>query len=460
MRSALRISIAGAVALAAVLGTGALSVSTAHAADTSVTYRSSTASMPNPERGLYHHKGDCNRDAFSQATLTAYRTQEHISLVMCIFYLSEFKTSAISDSQLAWFDKQAAAVRGAGLKMVVRFAYTKSEAGDDAKPSQVLAHIDQLSPRLRANSDVIDVVQSGFVGAWGEGYYTQNFGNAGVLSATNWADRKAVIDKLLTAVPATRMVQVRTPQMKRHNYGTAPVASNQAYGATAVARVGHHNDCFLASRTDSGTYVDPATEYPYLQADSRYVAVGGETCRYNPPRSDCPTALSELAMFHYSYLNRDYRPEVLDSWATGGCLSTVAQRLGYRYELTAGLYPSSVARGSTMLVQFGVRDTGFATAHNPRPVFLVLRSTASGAVSRVRLSTDPRRWTAGTTTSVAQNVGIPSTMAPGTYDLLLSLPDPTSSLAARPEYAIRLANDGVWEPATGLNSLLARVTIQ
>jgi len=36
---------------------------------------------------------------------------------------------------------------------------------------------------------------------------------------------------------------------------------------------------------------------------------------------------------------------------------------------------------------------------------------------------------------------------------LLGLPDAAASLAARPEYAIALANDKLWEPATGLNSL-------
>ena len=42
--------------------------------------------------------------------------------------------------------------------------------------------------------------------------------------------------------------------------------------------IGHHNDCFLASSLDRGTYVDRAVEYPYLEADSKYTVVGGETC--------------------------------------------------------------------------------------------------------------------------------------------------------------------------------------
>lgn len=42
--------------------------------------------------------------------------------------------------------------------------------------------------------------------------------------------------------------------------------------------VGIHNDCFLASSTDMGTYEDKSVEYPYLQEDTKYTVVGGQTC--------------------------------------------------------------------------------------------------------------------------------------------------------------------------------------
>ena len=46
-----------------------------------------------------------------------------------------------------------------------------------------------------------------------------------------------------------------------------------------ISITGHHNDCFLADATDSGTYVNKSVEYPYLQQDTLYCAMGGETCR-------------------------------------------------------------------------------------------------------------------------------------------------------------------------------------
>ena len=49
-------------------------------------------------------------------------------------------------------------------------------------------------------------------------------------------------------------------------------------------------------------------------------------------------------------------------------------------------------------------------------------------------------------------------MPAGQYQLLLELPDPL--LANRPEYSIRLANEGTWDAVTGLNNLNATITVR
>lgn len=422
-----------------------------------VTYTPTSADFANPERGLYHHTGDCDKNDFSQATLQSYRTSQNISLVMCVFYLAEFKTTPISAAALQQLQQQLDTVRAAGLKMILRFAYTTSTDGADASKERVLAHLDQLAPYLSANRDVIYLMQAGFIGAWGEWYYTQNFGNAGTVTAADWANRRAVVDKILNVLPSTRMVQLRTPKFKRTMYTTSPVTSGQAYGGSAVARLGHHNDCFLASPDDYGTYENPAVEYPYLGSDTAYVAMGGETCNPNPPRSDCPTAMDELSRFHYSYLNTDYHTGVLGGWNTGGCLAEITRRLGYRLALTTGTYPGTATRGGGLPISITLRNDGYAAPFNPRGLELVLRDTATSALHRFPLTADPRRWQAGATNTITQTVPLPASLPAGTYALLLNLPDP--QLPSRPEYAIHLANEGVWEPATGLNSLRHTLTV-
>jgi hypothetical protein len=422
-----------------------------------VTYTAATDNFANPERGFYHHTGDCDKADFSQTTLQSYRTSQGISLVMCVFYLAEYKNGPIAQAALDQLQQQIDTVRAAGLKMVLRFAYTTSTAGDDTTKDRILAHLDQLAPYLNAGKDVIAVVQAGLIGAWGEWYYTQNFGNAGTITTTDWANRKAVTDKLLSVVPSNRMVQLRTPKFKRTMYSTTPVQSVAAYNGSALSRIGHHNDCFLASADDFGTYENTAVEYPYLRSDTTYVAMGGETCGSNPPRSSCPTATSELAQFHWSFLNTDYEPTVLNSWNTGGCLADVTKNLGYRFRLESGTYPATASPGGSLPVSFTVHNDGYATPFNPRNLELVLRNTSTGATVKLAMSSDPRRWTAGVSTTVTQTLTLPSTLPAGSYTLLLNLPDPL--LSTRPEYSIRLANQGTWDAATGMNSLLHTVTV-
>ena len=66
-----------------------------------------------------------------------------------------------------------------------------------------------------------------------------------------------------------------------------------------LSRVGFHNDCFLASPDDYGTFLsDPLSlDEDYLALDSRYVPVGGETCNVNPPKSEWPSAKALMARF-------------------------------------------------------------------------------------------------------------------------------------------------------------------
>ena len=350
------------------------------------------------------------------------------------------------------------AARTAGMTAILRFAYSDNAAGDDAPPAQVLRHIAQLKPLLHNNAYVISVVQAGFVGAWGEWYYTQHFGNAGQISATDQSNRDAVVKALLDALPDTRMLQLRTPAMKRAIYGPTALPADAAYSGTGPARVGHHNDCFLASADDLGTYIDPANERPYLAAEATHLPMGGETCAVNPPRSECPTALAELEQFHWSYLNASYQPDVLASWRAGGCMNEIERRLGYRFALTDGTFDSTAAPGGTLGVRISLRNDGFAAPYNARLVQLVLRSN-DGTLYRLPITGDPRRWLPGTTTTIQQDVTLPADLPSGEYRLGFALPDATPALAERPEYAVQPANTGLWDAEGGYNDLNATVTV-
>ena len=158
--------------------------------------------------------------------------------------------------------------------------------------------------------------------------------------------------------------------------GGEAIDGNNAFDGSHIARTGHHNDCFLASDTDYGTYTAPYSpseteEYDYLNQDTKYTSMGGETCKLNSPRSACNKAKEELELFHYTYLNSGYHQDVLGSWTAEGCLQEIAARLGYRLLLKIGSFGSSAAPGGTVPYSIQIENVGYAAPVNKRPFQLV-----------------------------------------------------------------------------------------
>ncbi|RZJ35018.1 MAG: DUF4832 domain-containing protein [Flavobacterium sp.] len=427
------------------------------AQNATVNYTASSAAISNPERGFYHHTEthSSNYSALNQSTLSGYRTNSNITLILRVFYLEDFISSPISSTYLSSMQSDFAKIRAAGLKCIVRFAYSDDNGNgqpQDATKAQILAHIAQLKPILLANADIIPLAQAGFIGAWGEWYYTSNFGMNP--TATDYANRKEVLNALLGALPAGRMVQIRTPSLKMNTLNNnSPISLTQAYTNTTTARVGHHNDCFLASEDDYGTYNSIASEYPYLEQETKYVPMGGETCAINAPRSKCESAIGEMGKFHWSFLNLDYHPGVISGFQADACFSTIENRLGYRFELVNGTYPQNANLGQALPITINIKNTGFATPYNARTAYLVLRNTVTGVDFKVPLSSDPRFWNPNSTTTITDNIPLPAGIVAGSYKLYLYMPDNDPTLATRPEYSIHMANSGTWITTNGYNDL-------
>ncbi|MFB6721171.1 DUF4832 domain-containing protein [Kribbella sp. NPDC056345] len=442
-------------------------------------YLASDAVIANQERGFYHHTETHYRADGSDyvplnlETLRGFRTQESITQILRVFYLEKFASiDKLDPAYLALIRADFRTARAAGVKVLVRFAYAQPVGWPptipygDAPVQRVVKHINQLAPILRENADVIAVVQSGFVGLWGEGYYTDHFSDPAdpsKVSDQNWADRRAVVMALLKALPRDLMVQVRTPYMKQRMLGLptgteGALTADQAYDGSPAARIGHHNDCFLASPDDFGTYLSDPIELDkdFVAQDTNYVPEGGETCALNSPRSDWDSAAAEMARLHFSYLNTDYHPDVLGSW--GSNITTAKQKLGYRLSLVRGTYTSTTRPGGAVKIGLELRNDGWAAPYHRRQVQLVFQGDKHSY--RVNLPADPRLWAAGTTTTLKATVHAP--LAPGRYRLLLNLADPAPRLQSstyNPIYAVQLANTGTWQPATGYNDLGQEVTV-
>lgn len=428
----------------------------ANSQNSAVTYTASSENFPNPERGFYHHKETkaSNFSLLTQSTLANYRTNEKITLILRLYYLDTFLTSPISDSFLNNMRIDLERIRNAGVKCIIRFAYSnQTTLGQrDASKTQILQHISQLSPILSSNSDVIAAIQAGFIGTWGEWYYTDHFGMNP--TTTDYANRKEIVDALLTALPSNIKIQLRTPKLKQKLFNTTTALTQSQFLAnSSIARVGHHNDCFLSDDSDVGTYTNIATEYPYLTQETKFVPMGGESCDFDPNRSNCDVGTSEMALFHWSYMNIDYYPEVIEEFAESNCLNEIRKNLGYRYELISGVYPNNASIGNTFNISMKLKNSGFASIYNKRIAYLVLRNTATNTTYSIPLSTNPQLWVGTNEINISEQLSLPSNIVPGSYEMLINLPDYHASLSAKPEYSIRLANNNTWETSTGYNKL-------
>ena len=430
-------------------------------------YQPTTAALTNPERGFFKatHTQSSNYKPLDVATLQCYRQNEGINLIHRLFYLEDFVDSDISQAYLDLMQADFDRVREAGLKMVLRFAYTAgpelTPPYGDASKARILSHLDQLSGMLSNHSDVIAVMQAGFIGLWGEWWFSDHFE-----PDSDWSDRADVLFKMLDILPASRAVQLRTPRYKQHIYNDAtPLERLTAHDASDQARTGHHNDCFVSSQSDGGTYVNSASERAYLAAETQWTPMGGETCDPNfladpqPRRLSCEAALNKLSRVHGSFLNLDWYKPTLRQWQEAGCLSEIEQRLGYRLILGQGRYDDQVSPGGKFQYHLQLKNEGFSAPFNPRAVTLILRHS-EGATYPFALADDPRLWLPGETHTLTGAIRIPDHFPAGEYELLLSLPAPEPTLQQRPEYAVRLANENIWEANTGYNRLNHKLIVQ
>jgi hypothetical protein len=405
------------------------------------TYAASDESVLNPERGFFTPHILPGPAGFSSTRLLGNM------LVHLNIRLDDWRESDIPQETLDGLDSNFSDIREAGVKAIIRFAYNQGPYPDsepDASKPQILRHIEQLTPLMQKNTDVIAWVEAGFIGAWGEWHTSTN-------GLDNLTDKGDILTALVAAIP-DRYVQVRYPANIIEMYPNPEDA--------VEARVAHHNDCFLSSDTDVGTYERDGEntierDQAYLAELTRFTPMSGETCAPFPPRSECESAVREMELLHFSAINEAYHKGILRSWEEGGCIEEITNRLGYRLSLTSADFNEQVRPGGLLSLTVNITNEGFASLMNPRPLFVVLQEPNSIFLTKLEL--DPRTWQPGDSSFTA-SIHLPSKMAQMEYNLALWLPDEAETLQSNPLYAVRFANEGVWDEATGYN-ILGKVTV-
>ena len=245
--------------------------------------------------------------------------------------------------------------------------------------------------------------------------------------------------------------------MRLYGYNLADTLTvAEAHQPTAKARLGGHNDCYLSSANDVGTF-NNKNERQYWATETQFTIMGGESCELTNYCNCVGTekingALKDLAIYHFTYLNNGYHQGVLKRWRDQGCMDEIQKRLGYRLVLTEGLFTKEPEAGKDFKVVLKMNNVGFASVMNPRDAELILADASGKTVKTWALNSDPRYWMPGEETTIEQTIQLPAGIS-GEMTLYLNLPDPCQTIHDNPLFSIRLANVGTWVESTGYNKL-------
>lgn len=412
----------------------------------------------NPERGL-HKAFECHSaspSAISVGIVNAYYDMGY-TLVHFDFYMEDYREKLIDDSYLEVVRQCLQALREGGCKGVVRFAYTNSESQNphEAEKELVLQHIAQIKPILQEYVDVIYTMEAGFIGVWGEWYYTTYF------KPNDFASRREVLDALLDALPQERMLCIRTPRFKQKCYGWTiadTLTRAEAFSGTAKARLAAHDDAIMADASDLGTFNNSELR-AYWEAESKYTIYGGESCPGSGGSTiaSCEKTLDQFLKMHISYLNRDYYRPTHNRWKNEGCQDLIYRSIGYRFEGREIATTKNPKVGEELKAKLSLVNVGWAAPKNPRDIEMILVNTADPKDRyTVVPNSDPRFWF--TDEMICVEVAFMPKKA-GEYNLYLNMPDPKPNLRTNPRYSIRLANVDCWDEETGYN-YLTTVTVE
>lgn len=434
-----------------------------------VTYTpDNTTIFKNPERGyteeLSYKVSVAHPNVVKNNLDNNWGGSNQMTLVMVLYNFNKFKAADIPSEVLAGFDEDMQILRDCGVKCVLRFAYTESQSDKtDATPEWVKRHLEQLKPHLAANADVIYVLEAGFIGSWGEWYYTTNYGNESQHMNSN---RRKVIQYLFDNVPEDRFILFRYSMLKTEYFNDdTPLSAEEGFSGTMRARWGCHNDAFLNNWGNDGTYAsdddddDPAVRQ-FVATETLYVPNGGETnVESNSLAEKVYTkAPAEMAEYHWSFCGKSYATQVTSRWKSSGIYDTLNVHMGYRYNLLDAQFSDQAAPGGKANITIRIRNAGYAPIYNKRTAYVVLKN--GNKTYPIALKADPRRWLPnGYVSWINEQIDLPSDMSEGTYQLYLWLPDQYESIKNDARFAVRFANTNVWDANTGYNNLNASIVI-
>ncbi len=402
-----------------------------------------------------------------------YFAYDGVCIMQSYCFLDRYNHQDLPQEKLDDIERFFLKLREMKVKSLLRFAYELSPAYDGPTGADILRHLEQLTPLIRKYSDVIYVLQSGFIGKFGEWHNSYNHLQQDI------AFHRELMPAVLEALPDNRMTMMRYPQCKINIYGTTPISEKEAFTSDPRARIGHFNDGFLArhpshggtfGRKDSSLTIEE--EFEYVAQESKFMAQDGELFWRDVGGMALPTdALTLLRRWHYDTLSfvhgnaffegtdkysidvwkkvpvdplflkdNDFEPsdgyffDEKGRFVRRSYYEYIRDHIGYRLELRSA---DIELDGSKLKAEIVLNNRGFSAPVNPRPVLLTL--SGNGQKFEIPFDVDVRKLFGGEEHKLLLEKEL--TLPQGKYRAGLSMPDEAETLRNIPEYAIRCANN-------------------
>ncbi len=359
------------------------------------TFTESSRVLKNPNRGFYHlYSFTITDDKTDYEGLTAQISENDADtkLMMAQINIQFYKNREITKQGLDNIRALLDVLEMAEKRLIIRFVYDKDGKNEQNEPESmdiILKHMEQLEGILKSHSRQIFIVQSLFVGNWGE------------MNGTRYdsdEDFRKLSKKLSEVTDESTYLSVRIPAQWRRILKTDDPLSEAADGALSAGRLGLFNDGMLGNESDYGTYSTAADqdadnvrfkrmsrkeEIRFQNQLCRRVPNGGEVINDNV-YNDFNNAVKDLRAMHVSYMNKVYDEKVLNKWkkvtvTEEGCfygmdgLSYIERHLGYRLVLKDVFFERDMKR-KCLSAGVRIKNTGFAPLYREPKIRIILQN--------------------------------------------------------------------------------------
>ena len=394
-------------------------------------FTETTEVLNNPARGWYHIFPFFVEEEpdFEKISWCADSTE---TLALVIINIGAYREQLLDVQAIKNIKSILSYFKRYSYDVILRITYDHEGKAVEREPfffKQVVEHMEQLTPVMKAFSDVIFVAQGMLIGNWGE-MHTSRFVSPDKI--------KLLWGMMQTEFQGRPYLAVRRPAMWR-------ALHPECCGKMELSKdtTGLFDDAIFGSETHLGTFgAEPKENVGWdalwsredeLEFESKLcvnVPNGGEViCGENYIETFTPeTTADVLKKMHITYLNQAYDKKILEQWKqwtwTGdgpwngaNFYDYVGTHLGYRYlirDVSVQLEKHIDGAWAEFIVNISIENVGFANCYNRLIVMLEGQHNGVPLFSH-RLDCDGKNWDCNKVCTITDRI------PPQDCELLLSV---------------------------------------